>query len=216
MAIFMLTSPINRSEETAKIVGNQIWCNNIRKKRYLSHKEHPKDFNKEMRKRLVTQETERHIVKSFLDWEREVKPNTLAKPYLRKLEAIFERAINKNIKISLISFRHWDKDSKWNLSSKWREQAEYLWKELNEYLKNVKNEDTILASTHIITNMSVIKWLIHDNNFPNEWAEPLDFAETIKYIFYPGKDDSEPYLEIEYRDVKRKILYKDFKELFEN
>lgn len=69
MAIFMLTSPILRSDETAQIVWSQIWCNNIRKKHYLSHKEHPKHFNKEMRRRLViTQETERDIVKSFINW----------------------------------------------------------------------------------------------------------------------------------------------------
>jgi len=212
----MLTSPIHRSEETAKIVGSQIWYSDIRIKHYLSHKEHPKNFNKEMRRRLVGQETENQIVKSFLKWEREVKSHTLAKPYLRKLETIFERAINKNIQISLISFRHWDKDSKWNLNSKWREQAEFLWKKLNEYLKSVKTEDTILASTHVIPNMSVIRCLIYDNNFPDEWVEPLDFCESIKYVFYPRNDNSEAYLEIEFRGVKRKISYENFKELVED
>ena len=217
MWIFILTSPVHRSDETAQIVGSQIWYNNIRKKRYLSHKEHPKCFNKEMRRRLVViKQTDRDILASFLKWEWKVKANILAKPYLRKLETIFERAINKNIQISVISFRHWDKDFKWNLSNKWREQAELLWKKIKEKLKNVNNEDIILASTHNVINVSILKCLNAENTFPNEWMKPLDFTETVKYTFYPSKQNGQPHLEIERKGIKKEIPYEKFKELVKN
>ncbi|MBO7505201.1 hypothetical protein J6T66_03545 [bacterium] len=62
-------------------------------------------------------------------------------------------------------------------------------------------------------NVSVIKCLFAENNFPNEWMEQLDFTETVKYTFYPNKKDSEPRLEIERKGIKREITYKEFKEL---
>ena len=220
MTLFMLTSRIRRAEETMEIVSNQIWDKKWKDpitKRYLSYENHPENFQKMWTKMQWQKEkTENDIVISFLNWssERGITVSLLAKPYIEKLNIIFERTIRKNIQISIISFRHWNKDSNWNLSELWKEQAKSLWNKLKNEIDN--NGDTFLICTHNVINESIIRCLITKDNLPKEREKPLDFTETVKYTFHPKWKDNSPYLEIERRGKKRSITYEKFKKLTEN
>lgn len=149
-------------------------------------------------------------------WEREIKPKTLAKDYINMLWKYFTRAISKKKKISIISYRHWDKNAKGELSEKWEIQAKELWIKLNNEID--KKWYTILAATHNVINESIIYSILLELNYeiPKEWEKPLDFTETVKYTFNPSEENGNPYMEIEWRNKKVEIPYKRFKELVEN
>ena len=217
------SSPINRVVETSKTFQeqlNKIWIETKLRIRNIfwyikNEKYYPKEVLDEwIEKSKTSWKSENEFVKDFLDGKRETKPVMLAKNYLIDMERIFKRVIYKKSKFSIVSFRHWDKSIDWSLSKLGKEQAESLWnkiwKDIDEY------KDTIFIATHNSINESIIRCLFTDGNLPNEWREPLDFTEDVKYTFYPEEERSEPYLEIEWRGIKKEIPYKRFKELVEN
>lgn len=217
------SSPIVRVVETSETFQkqlNKIWIETKLGIRNIfwyikNEKYYPKEVLDEwIEKSKTSWKSENEFVKDFLDGKRETKPVVLAKNYLIDMERIFKRVIYKKSKFSIVSFRHWDKSPDWSLSKLWKEQAKSLW---DAIWKNIEEfEDTIFIATHNTINESIVRCLLNDEDLPKKRRNPLGFTETVEYTFYPGKEKSEPYLEIKWRNIKKDIPYKKFKGLVEN
>lgn len=216
------TSPMNRVVETSGIFENKLnehWIETSLKIRkifsYENEEYYPKEVLDEWYEKCKAWESENNLVKDFLDGKRNTKPIMLARSYLEDMERIFKRVIRKESQFSIVSFRHWAKTKKWKLSKLWKQQAMNLWEKV---WKNIEqHENTIFIATHNTINESIVRCLVND--LPNEWREPLDFTETVKYTFYPESrgeetwEDKEPYMEIEWRWITKKITYSKFNEI---
>jgi len=154
------------------------------------------------------------VCKKFWNNELEIKPEMVIWKFMNTLWMIFKNSIRRNRKISIISFRHWDKDKDWNLTKKGKKQANKLWKDL---VKEIDKEwVTILAATHNVFNETVIRYIFSNEKLPEKWNSLLEFTESVKYTFHPQEWDKKPYLEVDWGGVNKKISYEDFQKLMEN
>jgi hypothetical protein len=177
-------------------------------------------YSKEIiEERLETKKTswksENEFVKEFLDWKRVNKPSALAKPYLKKIEALFDSVMSSWRKISIIAFRHWDKTIEWDLSDQWKQQASHLWNVLSQKENNV--DRVVYISTHNTINESIIRTLItaSDKELPITWEEPLNFTEVVQYNILPWRDGNDWLLEVQRRWLKITINYAVFKNILQ-
>lgn len=211
------TSPVPRVNDTANIIKDKLesdfWIETSLRIRDVFSYENPKycpvEINEERKEKREMWMEENDFVRDFLDGKRRTKPSLLAKNYLKEFERIFNRVVRKKIPFSIIAFRHWAKSENWNLNESWKKQAKKIWEKI---WKNVeKHENTIFIATHNTINESIVRCLIANNDLPDEWKDPLDFTETIKYTFYPEIENKEPYMEIKWRGIKKKVSFDNFK-----
>ena len=180
----------------------------------------PQKFRDELDKWKKLGLKENEIFKEFLEGKREVKPITVAEDFIKMVWMIFKRASRKDEKITVVSFRHWDKNPDWTLSEKWKIQSQELWKRLKDELNNGwdNNWETILVATHNVFNETLINTMfsdVEDVEIPKERKNLLNFTETVKYTFYPNKEElDKSYLVVDWRGFKRQISYKNFYEKF--
>jgi hypothetical protein len=173
---------------------------------YTNPKYYSEAYSQEFLDWKATGISEDAFVTNFLDGKRKIKPIELAKPYLQELMRAFSRIVASNKTLSIIAFRHGDKDAEGWLSDLWKQQAEILWKKL--VLEDVKTDDVIYIATHNSINEALVRSIIPEANLPVEWkSPPLQFTEDIRYILSPSLNGEPASLEIQWRWKSCQISY---------
>ena len=185
-------SDIPRTRDTARLawfLGDKY---STRIKTVLSGKD-PLYYSKDVadklsEKREKTNKTDMELITDFIrwkwayvdsSWKLRCHPVNLATPYLLYLHNILRRAnesTNKEI-VTFIITRHAERLRSWELTEKWKKQAENLWEKLREYAGNLskKNEwcakkwlkyrEPIYIFWHSITFESIVTTLFFGKNY---------------------------------------------------
>ncbi len=155
-------SPVSRAQETWKIAMTEIdnlnaisaqYTMRVRDALFSGNKTYfPEDIHEVWKEKREKQLPEPKFVTDFLRWkrayfderQREVRcsPINIARPFLLDMQKIFKRVVEaKNPEITtIVASRHWEKEwTNWELTDRWRAQAQQLWKKLANISKNSDN-----------------------------------------------------------------------------